>query len=184
MLFEQQDRLSARHLIEHFQDLIPTSIDHSCIICFPQPQVITTQFQNFWDWIEKYYFGETFTLYTVQALQTYFIAFNNDPNNTKSQQVIDLAVKIFLSISYSQRPWSFPDLLFIFLNYTHRSNYFQDPITSELIQRFEADNNNYSYAAGVTGTSDPRSLPTLETSPSSSILSNTPQTESNPINPT
>ena len=144
MLFEQQEQLSVRHLIQHFQREIPITVDHSCTICFPQPRTIPVTFLNFWNWIERYYFGDSFTIYTVSALLGLIIFFNfffavycqayrNDPNINKSQFVVDLAVKLFLCIRYKRIPDSFTDLLYIFLNFTFRSNYFQDPITPQLI---------------------------------------------------
>jgi len=156
MLFEQQEQLSVRHLIQHFQREIPITVDHSCTICFPQPRTIPVTFLNFWDWIEQYYFGDSFTIYTVSALPVYCQAYSNDPNINKSQFVVDLAVKLFLSIRYKRIPESFTDLLYIFLNFTFRSNYFQDPITPQLIADFNSDINfvnNFTFAAGATSTS-------------------------------
>ena len=102
MVFEQQEQLIVKHLYEHhrieYQPL--STIDHSCTTCYPQPQVVTVSFQNFWNWIESYHSEESFTIYTVQALHIYFQAFERDSNTNKSQQVINLAVKLFLSIRY------------------------------------------------------------------------------------
>src|SRR3954454_20151798 len=78
MLLEQQENLSVKHLIEHFTNLTALSIDHSCTICYPRPQLVTVEFENFWNWIETYFCGDTFTLYTVQALPIYCVAFQND----------------------------------------------------------------------------------------------------------
>ena len=161
MLFEQQEQLSVQHLIQHFQREIPITVDHSCLICFPQPRVIPVTFLNFWNWIEQYYFGDSFTLYTVSALPIYCQAFRNDPNIIKSQSVVNLAVKLFLSIRYKRLPDSFTDLLYIFLNFTFRTNYFQDPITPQLINSFNSDItfvNNSSFAAGATSTSNNSAL--------------------------
>ena len=142
MVFEQQEQLIVKHLYEHhrieYQPL--STIDHSCTICYPQPQAITVSFQNFWNWIETYHFGESFTLYTVQALHIYFQAFERDSNTNKSQQVINLAVKLFLSIRYLVRPTDFQDILFFFLNFTYRTNYFKDPVTPEIINNFNNQN--------------------------------------------
>jgi hypothetical protein len=139
MLLEQQERLSVQHLIEHYQNSTALSIDHSCTICYPQPRVITVNFQNFWNWIENHYFGDSFTLYSVHALPTYCQAFRNEPNTNKSQAVINLAVKLLLSIRYSIRPSSFPDLLHLFLNVTYRTNYFEEPVTLELLNNLNRD---------------------------------------------
>jgi hypothetical protein len=78
-------------------------------------------------------------LYTVQALHTYFTAFQNDPNTKKSQQVVDLATQILLSIAYSIRPNSFTDLIYFFLNFTYRTNYFKNPVTADLINTYNSD---------------------------------------------
>src|SRR5438034_6153988 len=161
MLFEQQEQLSVQHLIQHFQREIPITVDHSCLICFPQPRIIPVTFLNFWNWIEQYYFGDSFTLYTVSALPIYCQAFRNDPNIIKSQSVVNLAVKLFLSIRYKRLPYSFTDLLYIFLNFTFRTNYFQDPITPQLINSFNSDItfvNNFSFATGATSTSNNSAL--------------------------
>jgi hypothetical protein len=139
MQFEEQEKLSARHIVEHFKNLTPLSIDHSCTICYPQPKTVSVEFKNFWDWIEAYFLADTYTLYTVQALHTYFTAFQNDPNTKKSQQVIDLAIKILLSIAYSIRPNSFTDLIYFSLNFTYRTNYFKNPVTADLINTYNSD---------------------------------------------
>ena len=139
MLLDQQEVLSAKHLIEHFQNLTPLSIDHSCTICYPQPNVVTIQFKNFWNWIETYFLADTYTLYSVAALPVYLTAFQNDPNTHKSQQVVDLAVKLLLSITYFIRPEPFTDLISFFLNFTYRTKYFQNPITAEIINQFNLD---------------------------------------------
>ena len=81
------------------------------------------EFRNFWNWLETYYRAETFTLYTVQALPIYCAAFQNDSNSTKPPQVVDLALKILLSISYFVRPNVLEDLVYYFLNFTFRTNY-------------------------------------------------------------
>src|SRR6266498_2366478 len=176
MLFEQQEQLSVRHLIQHFQREIPITVDHSCTICFPQPRTIPVTFLNFWNWIERYYFEDSFTIYTVSALPVYCQAYRNDPNINKSQFVVDLAVKLFLSIRYKRIPDSFTDLLYIFLNFSFRSNYFQDPITPQLIADFNSDVNfvnNFTFAAGATPT------PSLRNSP---VNTNIP-TQPNPLPP-
>jgi hypothetical protein len=139
MLLEQQEDLSTKHLIEHFQNLIPLSVDHSCVICYPQPKVVTVEFQNFWNWIETYFLADTYTLYSVAALPIFITAFNNDPNTLKSQQVVDLAIKLLLSISYFVRPEPFTDLISFLLNFTSRTNYFQNPVTTDIIQQFNKD---------------------------------------------
>jgi hypothetical protein len=139
MQSEEQEKLSARHIVEHFKNSIPLSIDHSCTICYPQPKTVSVGFKNFWDWIEAYFLADTYTLYTVQALHTYFIAFQNNPNTKKSQQVIDLATKILLSIAYSIRPNSFTDLIYFFLNFTYHTNYFKNPVTADLINTYNSD---------------------------------------------
>ena len=146
MSFERQEALSVQHLIQYFNRELPTVIDHSCVICFPTPETVTIQFRNFWNWIYTYYRADTFTLYTVQALPVYCVAFQNDTNFTKSFQVVDLAVKLLLSISYFVRPTSLEDLVYYFLYFTFRTNYFNNPITPELITAFNTDlatvNNN------------------------------------------
>src|SRR5436305_12445406 len=100
MLLEQQERISVQHLIEHFQNSTALSIDHSCTICYSQPRVITVTFRNFWNWLETYYFADTYTLYSVHALPVYCQAFQNDPNINKSPSVTNLATQLLLSIRY------------------------------------------------------------------------------------
>src|SRR4051812_28524299 len=95
--------------------------------------VVTVEFENFWNWIEIYFCGDTFTLYTVQALPIYCVAFQNDTNINKSQKVVDITVELLLSITYSVRPESFSDLIYFLLNFTYRTNYFKNPVTVELI---------------------------------------------------
>ena len=153
MLFEQQEELSAVHQSEHNNpdfDYLPHTIDHSCLICFPRPQLIPVNFLNFWNWIENYYNGVEFTIYTVSSLSIYSFAFRNDPSNNKSAQVINLAIKLFLSITYSVNPTSFPTLLHEFLNYTYYTEYFTLPVTPELIEVFQTltpDHNTLSFTA-------------------------------------
>src|SRR6266542_5005290 len=137
MLLEQQEEISVKHLIQHFNRAIPTIVDHSCLNCFPRLQVIPVTFLNFWNWIETYYFGKNFTLYTVSALPIYYETFRRDPNTTKSSFVISLALKLLLSISYYRRPSLLQDLLYYLLNFTFCTNYFENPITPEVITTFK-----------------------------------------------
>ncbi|PKC56201.1 hypothetical protein RhiirA1_402318 [Rhizophagus irregularis] len=172
MLLEQQEATSVQHLIQHFNREIPTVIDHSCTICYPTPQTVTIQFRNFWNWLETYYRAETFTLYTVQALPIYCAAFQNDSNSTKPPQVVDLALKILLSISYFVRPDVLEDLVYYFLNFTFRTNYFNNPVTPELINTFNADL--------VTANNYP--LSNYQAPPNNPLLNNPPVNQNNNAN--
>ena len=137
-LLEQQESLAAQHLTEHFSRTlryIPHTVDHSCLICFPRPNIVPVEFGNLWNWIEAYHSGKEFTIYTVQALPTYITAFKNDPNNRKCDQVVIIAIGLLLSITYDIKP-DLPGLLFEFLNFTQRTNHFENPITVEIIQAF------------------------------------------------
>ena len=140
MLFEQQERLEVQHFLEYLQGKPTLSVDHSCEICYPVPEVVTVLLKNFWDWIKSYHHRESFTLYTVQALHIYCILFNQDPNTNKSNRVVDTAIKLLLSIKYTIRPISFPDILYYFLNFTNLTNYFRSPLTPELITNFNTIN--------------------------------------------
>ncbi|CAG8767577.1 17466_t:CDS:2, partial [Rhizophagus irregularis] len=172
MLLEQQEATSVQYLIQHFNREIPTVIDHSCTICYPTPQTVTIQFRNFWNWLETYYRAETFTLYTVQALPIYCAAFQNDSNSTKPPQVVDLALKILLSISYFVRPDVLEDLVYYFLNFTFRTNYFNNPVTPELINTFNADL--------VTANNYP--LSNYQAPPNNPLLNNPPVNQNNNAN--
>src|SRR3984885_8003718 len=131
----QHERLSEEHRIDHLTKDYRLIVDHSCVVCFSRPQVVTLSFQNFWNWIKTYHYGIKFTVYSVQALHVYFAAFKNDPSNKKCRQVLDIGAKFLLSITYTTRP-SLPNLLFAFLNFTYRTNYFANPVTPEVIQAF------------------------------------------------
>ena len=66
---------------------------------------------------------------------------------------MDTSIKLLLSIKYTIRPISFPDILYYFLNFTSLTNYFRSPLTPELIANFNTVNTErkyYTFAASVT----------------------------------
>src|SRR5579862_1873388 len=140
----QHEQLSEQHRIDHLTKDYRLIVDHSCVVCFSRPRVVTLSFQNFWNWIKTYHAGTKFTVYSVQALHVYFAAFKNDPNNKKCRQVVNIAVQLLLSITYTIRPTLY-NLLYAFLNLTYRTDYFANPVTPEVIQAFrdrlELENN-------------------------------------------
>ena len=133
-LFEQQLQLIIYHTAEHLANINPiTTVDHSCRICYPPPLILPSAFRNFWDWISTYFFAINYTSYTVQALPIFCQAFQQDTNRIKGTQVLILSKELLFSIRYSRKPDPIRTLVFFFLNFTHRSNYFNTPITPQLI---------------------------------------------------
>lgn len=138
--FEQQLQLTTRHTAQHLSNINPpTTVDHSCRICYPPPLVLPPAFQNFWNWISNYFFAVSYTSYTIRALPIFCQAFQLDNNRIKGLQVLILSSKLLFSIRYQQRPDSIRNLVFFFFNLTHRTNYFNNPVTPQLVAQLNTD---------------------------------------------
>ncbi|CAB5379958.1 unnamed protein product [Rhizophagus irregularis] len=138
--FEQQLQLTTRHTAQHLSNINPpTTVDHSCRICYPPPLVLPPAFQNFWNWISNYFFAVSYTSYTIRALPIFCQAFQLDNNRIKGLQVLILSSKLLFSIRYQQRPDPIRNLVFFFFNLTHRTNYFNNPVTPQLVAQLNTD---------------------------------------------
>ncbi|CAB4405682.1 unnamed protein product [Rhizophagus irregularis] len=116
-----------------------SKIDHSCQTCYPSPLVLPPTFQNFWNWISNYFFATNYTSYTIKALPVFCQAFQLDNNRIKGAQVLTLSRDLLFSIRYHQRPDPIRNLVFFFLNLTHRTNYFNNPVTPQLVTQLNTD---------------------------------------------
>src|SRR3954470_199904 len=114
-LLKQRIQLTVYYTAEHILNNI-TTVDHSCQNCYPPPFDLPVAFQNFWNWIRNYYFADTYTSYTIQALPIFYQTFQQDPNNFKGNQVVKLAIELLYSVRYQRKPDPVTTLIFHFLN--------------------------------------------------------------------
>ena len=69
----------------------------------------------------------------------YCRAYLNDSNTVKSGPVIKLARQLLFSIRFETHPISITDLIFYLINFTYRTDYFQNPVTPKLITDLNVD---------------------------------------------
>ena len=103
------------------------------------PLILPPTFQNFWNWISNYFFAVNYTSYTIKALPVFCQAFQLDNNRIKGAQVLTLSKDLLFSIRYYQRPDPIRNLVFFFLNLTYRTNYFNNPVTPQLVAQLNTD---------------------------------------------
>ena len=134
MSFKKQEKLTVRHLIEHYLNAAEITRDTLCYICYPSYQAIVTQpFVHFWDWITNYYRAESYTSYTVTAFNLHLTQFRSTTGTLVSQRYLHTIARILFSIRYRIRPSAtLSKLIYIVLELTVQTNYFERPVTPEL----------------------------------------------------
>ena len=136
--FELQARIATTHLTEHIQHLPLTERDISCETCYIKPKrnKLTQQFNHFWYWVYQYENAQTFNSYTTTAFEAYLEEFKQeDPEQTTvSLQLSTRSFNTLLSIRYHPVPRESKRLHLYFLNLTKKTDYFNNPVTEELIE--------------------------------------------------
>src|ERR1043165_9957182 len=133
MSFEEQEQEIERHCLLHRSNE-PLTRKYFCLICYPLTEnVPDQQFQNFWNWLNRYYRPDTYTAYTVNALPVYCQLFEREPDTSQiSHQTTNYLVKLLFSIQFEEQPISLHKLILEIYQLTSQTNYFRQAVSHDL----------------------------------------------------